>query len=347
MKARTITLLNNFISLLLMLMFCIAIVYWSSKHRVESLHLFEYRSLAIEALEAHARTYDDFNNMFEDIVRTNQAVMNVLDSSWPLPVVINASYVTIESIDYPLERETSNYSLMIEFDGHTLGAIVTFGHNINYLVLLSYSILAFIFGHATYFLFLFIRKSINSQDIESVRVTALEQKITLVLSSLTDIQKRWYQFGRDRYHCPIKGLNMALMAEELTFDTVNYRIIIKGETIDLPKTPFLYYLWYTQRYLHRHAMYLNPSSNKPDIEAGMDIASVMERYGGVSRIIEELQNVGVRAKQLDVNRNKVKERLESYLGDVSEDYLFYKERDPKSHRFYYGLRLDGVKISLD
>lgn len=131
---------------------------------------------------------------------------------------------------------------------------------------------------------------------------------------------------------------------ELQFEPTTQSVVIDGRRIVMPKTPFFYYLWYAQRQLNGLPPFVNPSMHHPDIRAGEELAQLMREFGGHARAINDLELQGLRAKTLDQNRNKIKDKLLNQLGNCAEDFLFMKTRDQKTGRYQYQLKSSKLVI---
>jgi hypothetical protein len=73
----------------------------------------------------------------------------------------------------------------------------------------------------------------------------------------------------------------------------------------------------------------------------------MRCFGGHARAINELELHGLKAKTLDQNRNKIKDEMLAYFGELANPYLFQKSRDPKTGRYQHQLSQDIFIIKTD
>jgi len=55
---------------------------------------------------------------------------------------------------------------------------------------------------------------------------------------------------------------------------------------------------------------------------------------------------GLKGKTLDQNRNKIKTELQRVLEGLACDYLFDSERDERTARYRYSLKLPASKLKL-
>ncbi|WP_162674635.1 hypothetical protein [Vibrio variabilis] len=134
-------------------------------------------------------------------------------------------------------------------------------------------------------------------------------------------------------------------ASSLTINLTKRTITIDEQTFAMSKTPFFYYYWYVKRSIDDLPAYINPSSSKPDIEKGRELAQIMRCFGGHARAINELEQHGLKAKTLDQNRNKIKDEMLGHFGALAKPYLFHKSRDPKTGRYQH--QLDKNIFSID
>jgi hypothetical protein len=92
---------------------------------------------------------------------------------------------------------------------------------------------------------------------------------------------------------------------------------------------------------------LNPSSTRADLTLGSELLQQAYSLKVHKKAIDELTQKGARARVLDQNRNKVKERLYEALGpELAEHFLFEAARDDKSGRYKYRLRLTDQQIEV-
>ncbi|MDR9828906.1 hypothetical protein RCJ22_25290 [Vibrio sp. FNV 38] len=166
------------------------------------------------------------------------------------------------------------------------------------------------------------------------------------IQALGDESLAWFVWAYNKTGCEARAFNVATAGDELLFDLPNFVVLIRGLPVTLPKTPFFYFYWYAKRKVEGQAPYTNPAVNKPDRVAGSELASIMATSNGTDRIIEDLCDIGMRSKSLDLNRNKVKERLVSELGDLAHIYLFESQRNPRVARYQYQLAIAHDKIKF-
>ncbi|MFV8816145.1 hypothetical protein [Haliea sp. E17] len=146
-----------------------------------------------------------------------------------------------------------------------------------------------------------------------------------------------------------QALGVAQSRPDLTFFPAERAVRIHGIELKLPSTPFFYYYWYANRRAAgtEEGWFLNPSSNRPDLESAAGLVHLMEAESGHARAINELADKGLRAKVLDQNRSKVKDNLTALLGEeLSAAYLFEDSRDTRTGRSRYRLALEPDKIVL-
>lgn len=143
------------------------------------------------------------------------------------------------------------------------------------------------------------------------------------------------------------ALAMALQTDQMCIDLTSRSLRIHGLDIPLAKTPLLYYTWYAQKRLSGDGWILNPQSNRPDGEESKALAELMWQYGGHAKAINDLEQVGLKARTLDQNRSKLKEELTAALGEeLALPYLFETEKDPLSGRMRYRLKLSADQIKI-
>ena len=164
--------------------------------------------------------------------------------------------------------------------------------------------------------------------------------------ALTAKQQRWF-ITAISYGKPTKSaLEIAKSDSNLAFNLAKNQVSIHGLTINLSKTPLLYYYWYAKRKVDGLEPYTNPAQNKPDIEEGTKLAEIMSRFDGHKKAINDLETIGIKSKTLDQNRNKIKDELTAVLGDLAAEFLFQNERDPRTARYQYSLLLPSDRIIL-
>lgn len=145
-----------------------------------------------------------------------------------------------------------------------------------------------------------------------------------------------------------KALEFAVHPNTLTIDTKRQCICIKGHKIQLSKTPFIYYLWYAkQKLTDNEGWILNPSPNRPEKTAAQSLIKIMQNLNGHAKALNDLSEVGLKAKTLDQNRNKIKQEILSCLPEpIAEPYLFETRRDPRTQRYFYRLKADKNQIKI-
>lgn len=184
----------------------------------------------------------------------------------------------------------------------------------------------------------------QSQDVGSL-IPWLERGD---VATLSESQISWFKVALNTFMLSKEqALAAALSEDELRFAPDKSLVYIRGLAINLIKTPYLYYLWYA--YLRKEAQgwHLNPPINRADSEGAQGLIDLMQTYGGHSKAISDLRELGLRAKTLDQNRNKLKIELVALLGEtLAKPYLFDTERDLKTGRNRYRLALSAAQIHL-
>lgn len=133
----------------------------------------------------------------------------------------------------------------------------------------------------------------------------------------------------------------------LRFDPENRTLWCRGLSVTISSTPFLYYYIYSKRRALGNGWVLNPSSTRADLTLGSELLQQAYSLKVHKKAIDELTQKGARARVLDQNRNKVKERLYEALGpELAEHFLFEAARDDKSGRYKYRLRLTDQQIEV-
>ncbi len=161
---------------------------------------------------------------------------------------------------------------------------------------------------------------------------------------LQEGQQAWLMTALGQGLALEQALEVARAEAQLRFDLKNGRVVVHGLPVKLPKTPLFYYHWYAERKVQQLPAYTNPPQNRPDREQGKQLAATMEHHQGHRRAINDLREAGLKSKTLDQNRNKLKEELQSVLGDLAEPYLFESHRDARTARYRYELRLPAQQI---
>lgn len=144
-----------------------------------------------------------------------------------------------------------------------------------------------------------------------------------------------------------KALKLILEDEKLIIDFPAKTITVQGVEIELSSAPFFYYSWYAYCRTINEGWYVNPRSSTPNLNDGIDIASLMSVYGGHKRAINELETQGLRAKSLDQYRSRIKEIITKHIGSsIGQKYLFEADGNSNSGMTGYRLMLDGDKIEF-
>ncbi|GEA60790.1 hypothetical protein VCO01S_19830 [Vibrio comitans NBRC 102076] len=180
----------------------------------------------------------------------------------------------------------------------------------------------------------------------NVKPDSLSKELKQQLSKMDPNQLAWFELAYGRYDSFEIALQISQREDSLEFDLKNRRLFVKGIEIPMAKTPLFYYYWYAKRKQMGDEPYINPSKMRPDTIAGAQLADIMHRYNGTDRTIEELKKHGLKAKSLDLNRNKVKEILIDELGELAQAYLFDSQRDARDARSRYQLKLASSSISF-
>lgn len=148
----------------------------------------------------------------------------------------------------------------------------------------------------------------------------------------------------------LQSLRRARAQPQLLLRPATSTVVCAGSEVRLPSTPFIYYLWYAHRRLADidSGWYLNPPSGGSDMAAAGELLVLMDQLGAHPKARRELAEKGLRAKVLDQNRSKAKDELTRVLGEeVAADYLFDAERDGRSARYRYRLRLEPGQIHTE
>ncbi|TYK66103.1 hypothetical protein [Colwellia echini] len=203
----------------------------------------------------------------------------------------------------------------------------------------------------------------NNLHDSSININALPRIVTLCIERglLTDEialalikaeplpiaheQQLWFIKALEHQHTVESALIIAKSDEQLSFNLSAKTITAHGLTITLTATPLFYYYWYAQRAISQLPLYVNPSQTQPDRKQGELLATIMLEYNGHSKAMNDLSQNGLKAKALELNRNKIKDELMALLGDLASPYLLIKERDLKTTRYKYGFSTD-LKILL-
>ncbi|WP_438865587.1 hypothetical protein [Neptunicella sp.] len=168
------------------------------------------------------------------------------------------------------------------------------------------------------------------------------------IATLTENQLDWFMLANKKFdYTKQQALTVALSPDKLNFTDTPGQVVLHGLPLKLMKTPYFYYLWYACLRCQGDGWQLNPPVNRTDRIGAEMLIELMRNAGGHSKAINDLVEQGLRAKILDQNRNKLKAELISLLGEsLAENYLFDTERDLKSGRYRYRLKLNPDTISL-
>lgn len=180
-------------------------------------------------------------------------------------------------------------------------------------------------------------------------IIVLVAALKFLPKSLSGTPLKWYQLACKTYP-KSKAKQIATSNNTLVFSPAHHELSIHGMPITLSKTPYFYYLWYAQRRLAASVpggWHLNPSQLQADTRSAQELIALMRCFKGHTKAINDLESNDLRAKTLDRNRNKIKEELTAVLGEeLAADYLFDAERDPRTNRFKYRLKMPPEKISI-
>lgn len=194
---------------------------------------------------------------------------------------------------------------------------------------------------ARHTLALILQQRPQADSAEAVRLSA-------ALSRQPD--PAWLQQALARNDCSLAtALDIACAADSLSFIPGQQTVVIHGLPLQLPQTPYLYYLWYALRRSRgeNDGWFINPPTNRPDRDTGAEISQLMAALGGHGKAINDLNSAGLKAKTLDQNRSKLKDELTSALGDeLARHYLFETERDMTSGRTRYRLATPAAQINI-
>lgn len=161
-------------------------------------------------------------------------------------------------------------------------------------------------------------------------------------------QIAWLLFAAAKYPAQVQQVfEIALGEDELRLQLSSGKVWIRGIELVLSATPMLYYYWYaTQRKETEHGWVLNPASNKPNTEYGVQLQQLMALGPGHKKAMSDIEQ-GAKAKTLDQNRSKIRDELSQQLGpELAEHYLFDCRKDVKTNRFYYRLITAPEQIKL-
>lgn len=135
----------------------------------------------------------------------------------------------------------------------------------------------------------------------------------------------------------------------MVLNTEDFSALLNDKKIELTKTQFIYLLWYSQKRISKinDGWVLNPSSTKPSESRAAELITLMERFSGHRRALQDLKKYGLRAKTLDQNRNKIKEVSHSALAITGKSWsLFDCERDEKSGRYRHRISLSHKNVTI-
>ena len=179
---------------------------------------------------------------------------------------------------------------------------------------------------------------------------ASAQQALQILQQARQPDLHWLQTALKHHPGDLNSaLQIACSPDELTLYPQQNRITLHGLSLQLPVTPFLYYLWYAQLRKQQadQGWFINPPTNRPDHENARRIAALMSHWGGHGKAINDLSSHGLKAKTLDQNRSKIKDELVSAVGEeLAAPYLFEAERDPASGRSRYRISLPPEQINI-
>ncbi len=146
-------------------------------------------------------------------------------------------------------------------------------------------------------------------------------------------------------------LQLASQPDSICFSLENEKLKISVNNIEIPVsiTPAIYWLWYAQKKVNQQkdGWIVNPPANRPCLQQASELIELMEKFGGHGRAISELRLHGLRAKTLDQNRNKIKEALQTVLGERGGDNLgFESVRNNDSQQYLYRLKISPNQINI-
>lgn len=178
-------------------------------------------------------------------------------------------------------------------------------------------------------------------------VLLLLMNIILLLSSEQRalLLLRWLRTGWRDQGSMAQALSGRSDDALLVLDPVNKTLHCRGIPVHLSSTPFFYYYWYACRRQQGEGWYANPPAERADYEAAAELVSLLQRFGGHTKAINDLNDKGLRAKKLDQNRSKAKEEIVAVLGEtLAEPFLFEMRRDPRTARYDYRLSTAPERI---
>ncbi len=302
-----------------------------------------------------------------DYLRDNVSGQLLLsEHSSPFLPLITQTQVELTSFYFgSTEDETSSF--IVPFDNQFVGVDFRFHHAFNYRNVGLYAVIGMLSFALLNYLQHFIKALyLSRKDEESLPLLAANfsyqrearllcqfsllysevEKIDCweALSQLDERQIQWFSWAYQKFGSQRRALEVAQQPDTLVFNLSEKSLCIRGVEIHLPKTPLFYYYWYAQRCARELPAYTNPAADKPDRVCGQELANIMAANNGVDRTITELRLVGLRSKNLDLNRNKIKEKLQGELGDLAQYYLFETQRDVRTARYQYRLTLNADAV---
>lgn len=191
-----------------------------------------------------------------------------------------------------------------------------------------------------------VRKLLLGAGFDVAQVSQLVRQLADRLDTDT---VRWLRCAcrlAEQHGHDIEWVKAVAQAENtVTFEHDRHCVTIHGVEVTLSKTPYFYFAWYALLRLQGEGWVLNPASNRSDVSSAAMLIDLMHAHGGHKKAINELVAHGVRGKLLDQNRSKIKDELVAVLGeDLGTDYLFEAERDLRSGRYRYRLRVPPRSI---
>lgn len=187
-------------------------------------------------------------------------------------------------------------------------------------------------------------------DIDQKNFSPLCQVLTSQrFLALNDIDRLWFSLALNCHQANRlqRAWQLAEHRDSIEIDLQNNQLKLRGELINTAKTPLFYYAWYAHKRQQGEGWVLNPRSNKPEQETGTELAALMLRYKGHAKAVNDLEEHGLKAKTLDQNRSKLKEELNSSLGEtLAAYYLFDSEKDSASGRMRYRLKASSEAITI-
>ncbi|WP_421418312.1 hypothetical protein ACN9JF_08515 [Pseudoalteromonas lipolytica] len=298
--------------------------------------------------------------------------MNEITFVSQLPINLVES-LTVTKLNLSKIELLGSNTLSWQFGNHRLYASIASSIKFRFwLVVICASILTALGVLIDYLLSLFVKHKINANNIaayDETRTAAIEEikaitepswfddlkhqglineltaQQALQLESLPAQQRCWLSIALKQGLTMSNALQAAEADDELCFDLVNQQVIIHGVPIRISKTPLLYYFWYAKRKFEGEPAYLNPPQAKPDQKSGQVLAKLMLQYSGHQKAIRDLDG-GLKSKTLDQNRNKIKTELQRVLDDLACDYLFDCERDERTARYRYSLKLSASQLKF-